>query len=81
MAPVLISTCARAASAPPHTWSMAHGDPDEYVDSSVVWANRALISAAGIFFYDFVPTLVEEIELDQHSRRELKLFWSFLSLR
>ncbi|KAF7343880.1 hypothetical protein MSAN_01969300 [Mycena sanguinolenta] len=54
---------------------------DPLEDSAVVWANRALISAAAIFLYDFALTFTKEVELYRHSGRERKLLWSFLALR
>ncbi|KAJ7245634.1 hypothetical protein B0H12DRAFT_782277 [Mycena haematopus] len=50
-------------------------------DSATVWANRALVSAAAIFLYDFALTFTNEIELYRHSGRDRKLLWSFLALR
>ncbi|KAJ6578456.1 hypothetical protein B0H19DRAFT_1253695 [Mycena capillaripes] len=50
-------------------------------DYAIIWANRALISAAAIFLYDFALTFTTEIELYRHSGRDRKLLWSFLALR
>ncbi|KAF8189442.1 hypothetical protein K438DRAFT_1832597 [Mycena galopus ATCC 62051] len=50
-------------------------------DTAAVWANRALVSAAAIFLYDFALTFTNEIELYRHSGRDRKLLWSFVALR
>ncbi|KAJ6514423.1 hypothetical protein C8R47DRAFT_571937 [Mycena vitilis] len=50
-------------------------------DLAVTWANRALISSAAIFIYDFALTFTNEIELYRHSGRDHKLLWSFFALR
>ncbi|KAJ7027609.1 hypothetical protein C8F04DRAFT_1122103 [Mycena alexandri] len=50
-------------------------------DNQLVWATRTLISAAAIYFYDFLQTWTNEIELYQHSARDRKLLWAFMPLR
>ncbi|KAJ7192200.1 hypothetical protein GGX14DRAFT_406598 [Mycena pura] len=50
-------------------------------DSTITWANRALLSAAVIFFYDFLLTGMSELELYRHFHEERKLICSFLALR
>ncbi|KAJ7709376.1 hypothetical protein B0H16DRAFT_1631176 [Mycena metata] len=61
-----------SASTPP-------GDSD--VNLAVTWADRALVSAAAFFFYDYLLTFANEIGLYQNSARDRKLLWSFLPLR
>ncbi|KAJ7453858.1 hypothetical protein FB451DRAFT_1280920 [Mycena latifolia] len=51
------------------------------LDSEVVWASRALISAAALYFYDFLLTFPHEIDLYYYSGRSWKLLWSFITLR
>ncbi|KAJ6556550.1 hypothetical protein DFH09DRAFT_1164729, partial [Mycena vulgaris] len=56
--------------------------PSTNVDESpVIWASRALISAAALYFYDFLLTFSNEVELYRHSGRNRKLLWSFIPLR
>ncbi|KAJ6605416.1 hypothetical protein DFH09DRAFT_1121361 [Mycena vulgaris] len=50
-------------------------------ESQVIWASRALISAAALYFYDFLLTFANEVELYRHSGRNRKLLWSFIPLR
>ncbi|KAJ7893547.1 hypothetical protein B0H13DRAFT_1886344 [Mycena leptocephala] len=50
-------------------------------DSATIWASRALISAAGLFLFDFALTFTSEIDLYRHSGQDRKLLWSFLALR
>ncbi|KAJ7622130.1 hypothetical protein FB45DRAFT_927063 [Roridomyces roridus] len=49
--------------------------------SSVIRAKGALVSAAVIYFYDYLLTLSNEIELYRHSRRDRRLLASFVALR
>ncbi|KAJ6626494.1 hypothetical protein B0H10DRAFT_1998608, partial [Mycena sp. CBHHK59/15] len=70
---------------PPHGPSMESVYPKWtstiHSDLGVIWAGRALVSAAVIYFYDFLLTFTNEVELYQHSDRSRKLLWSFLPLR
>ncbi|KAJ7192199.1 hypothetical protein GGX14DRAFT_701437, partial [Mycena pura] len=50
-------------------------------DSTITWANRALLSAAVILFYDFLLTVMSELELYRHFHEERKLIGGFLALR
>ncbi|KAJ7622173.1 hypothetical protein FB45DRAFT_870396 [Roridomyces roridus] len=52
------------------------------MDSSVLWANHALISAAAIFYYDYLLTFSEELKYYQHRRyRQFRNDWNFFALR
>ncbi|KAJ7627347.1 hypothetical protein FB45DRAFT_921113 [Roridomyces roridus] len=51
------------------------------MSESVIWANRALVSAAAIYFYDYLLTLPSEIELYRDSGRDARLPASFAALR
>ncbi|KAJ7685966.1 hypothetical protein B0H17DRAFT_1073025 [Mycena rosella] len=50
-------------------------------NSEVIWASRALVSAAALYFYDFLLTFTNELELYHHSGQSRKLVWSFIPLR
>ncbi|KAJ7604004.1 hypothetical protein FB45DRAFT_1013756 [Roridomyces roridus] len=54
----------------------------ELMDSSVLWANHTLISAAAIFCYDYLLTFSEELKYYQHRRyRQFRNNWKFFALR